>query len=203
MRLGRADVVIGPYAGHLTLAMTWLTHIWISVKISPEVNAMHENHLWERAKSLSIQTSPEIVGGFNIGFDSKVPEAVKDVLMSFVYWVEDHFSMPVTLWVDFKYNHYLVDNTGKRVGYKFYWADWKPYPVIENPDDIPVIELPVRMEHSSIEEILFSFIQAISLYYTWLTGTIAKDTQPNADEAAEILYTYLNETNREVHHDNL
>ena len=111
--------------------------------------------------------------------------------------------MPVTLWVDFKYNHYLVDKTGKRVGYKFYWADWNPYPVIENPDDIPVIELPVRMEHSSIEEILFSFIRAISLYYTWLTGTITKDTQPNADKAAEILYTYLNETNREVDHGNL
>ena len=196
-------MVIGPYAVHLTLPMTRLTHIWISVKISPEVNAMHENHLWERAKSLSIQTSPEIVGGFDVGFDERIPEQTKDKLMDFVYWVEDHFSMPVTLWVDFKYNHYLVDKTGKRVGYKFYWADWNPYPVIENPDDIPVIELPVRMEHSSIEEILFSFIRAISLYYTWLTGTITKDTQPNADKAAEILYTYLNETNREVDHGNL
>ena len=80
-------MVIGPYAVHLTLPMTRLTHIWISVKISPEVNAMHENHLWERAKSLSIQTSPEIVGGFDVGFDERIPEQTKDKLMDFVYWV--------------------------------------------------------------------------------------------------------------------
>ena len=97
---------------------------------------MNENHLWNRAKQVQIQTSAEIVGGFDIGFDSKIPEETKDALMKFVYWVEDHFAFPVTLWVDFKYNHYLMEQNGKRVGCKFYWVDFANYPVFENPDDI-------------------------------------------------------------------
>lgn len=161
---------------------------------------MRKDHLWNRAKKVNIQTSPDIVGGFDIGFDDKIPENTKDALMNFVYWVEDHFHLPVTLWVDFKYNHYLIDRQGKRVGYRFYWADFKTYPVLDNADDIPVIELPVRTEHASVEEILFSFIEAISLYYAWLTNAITEDHQPDAAETAEVLYTYLNELDQEVPH---
>ena len=164
---------------------------------------MTQHHLWNKAKSVKIQTSSEIAEGFSLGFDKKIPEAVKNALIDFVYWAEDSFSFPVTLWVDFKYNHYLMDQAGNRVGYRFYWADFKNYPHFDDPDDIPVIELPVRMEHSAIEEILFSFIEAISLYYAWLTNTITKDYQPDAAEVAEILYDYLNETNREVDYGNL
>ena len=74
---------------------------------------MQNNHLWNEAKSADIQTGPEIVGNFDVGFDAKIPEETKDALMRFVYWVEDNFSLPVTLWVDFKYNHYLLDESGK------------------------------------------------------------------------------------------
>ena len=147
---------------------------------------MRENHFWNRAKDVKIQTGPEIVGNFDIGFGSKIPEATKDALMDFVYWVEDHFSLPITLWVDFKYNHYLLDADGKRVGYKFYWADFTP--TFENPDDIPVIELPVRTEHWTMEEILASFIEAISQYFMWLTNTPI--TEPNQDEIEEVLQAY-------------
>ena len=147
---------------------------------------MRENHLWNRAKNVKIQTGPEIVGNFDVGFDSKIPEATKDALMDFVYWVEDHFSLPITLWVDFKYNHYLIDADGKRVGYKFYWVDFTP--TFENPDDIPVIELPVRTEHWTVEEILASFIEAISQYFMWLTN--APITEPNQDEIEEVLQAY-------------
>ena len=150
---------------------------------------MRENHLWNQAKSVNIQTAPEIVGNFDIGFAGKIPEATKDALMHFVYWVEDNFSLPITLWVDFKYNHYLLDKTGKRVGYKFYWA--KLAPVFDNPDDIPVIELPVRTEHSSMEEILTSFIEAITMYFQWLTG--APITGPDANQVDEVLEAYLQE----------
>ena len=152
---------------------------------------MRENHLWNRAKKVQIQTSPNIVGNFDIGFDSRIPETTKDALMQFVYWVEDHFYLPVTLWVDFKYNHYLIDRSGKRVGYRFYWADFSSYPVFNNWDDIPVIELPVRTDHWTMEEILVSFIESISQYFAWLTNTIADDTQPDAGEAKEVLQAYL------------
>ena len=148
---------------------------------------MRENHLWNQAKSVKIQTGPEIVGNFDIGFDSKIPEEARDTLMDFVYWVEDNFSLPITLWVDFKYNHYLLDKSGKRLGYKFYWA--KLTPVFENPDDIPVIELPVRTEHRSVEEILTSFIEAVSQYFMWLTDTAV--TAPNKDETEAVLEAYL------------
>ena len=150
---------------------------------------MRENHLWNRAKSVKIQTGPEIVGNFDIGFASKIPEETRDALMDFVYWVEDNFSLPITLWVDFKYNHYLIDQTGKRVGYNFYWA--KLTPVFDNPDDIPVIELPVRTEHWTMEEILSSFIEAITMYFQWLTG--APITGPDANQVEEVLEAYLQE----------
>ena len=111
--------------------------------------------------------------------------------MQFVYWAEDHFHFPVTLWVDFKYNHYLVLRNKKRVGYKFYWADFKTYPVFENFDDIPVIELAVRTEHWSMEEILTSFIEAITDYYVWLTNTLTEGYEPDERQVEEVLQAYL------------
>lgn len=152
---------------------------------------MKENHLWNRAKQVKIQTSSEIVGGFDIGFDSKIPEETKDALMKFVYWVEDHFSLPVTLWVDFKYNHYLITRNKKRVGYRFYWVDFVNFPVFENPDDIPVIELPVRTERWTMTEILTSFIEAISEYYAWLLNTNTDTSIPDEGEVEQVLQAYL------------
>lgn len=152
---------------------------------------MTDNHLWNRAKSLQIQTGPDIVGNFDVGFDARIPEETKDALMRFVYWVEDNFYLPVTLWVDFKYNHYLIDRRGNRVGYRFYWADFATYPVFDDPDDIPVIELPVRTEHWTMEEILASFIEAISQYYAWLANSITDGTKPDEREMEEVLQAYL------------
>lgn len=154
---------------------------------------MRENHLWNLAKEVQIQTSPDIMGNFDIGFDDKIPEATKDALMQFVYWVEDNFYLPVTLWVDFEYKHYLIDRAGKRVGYRFYWADFANYPVFDNPDDIPVIELPVRTERWTIDEILYSFTAAISEYYSWLTNTITDTSSPDESEIEEVLQAYLSE----------
>ena len=152
---------------------------------------MRENHLWNRAKAVPVRTSADIMGNFDIGFDERIPEETKDALMKFVYWVEDNFYLPVTLWVDFKCNHYLINRNRKRVGYRFYWVDFASYPLFDNPDDIPVIELPVRTEHRTIEEILTSFIEAISLYYAWLTNTLINDTKPNECEVDEVLQAYL------------
>ena len=149
---------------------------------------MTENHLWNLAKNVRVQTSPEIVGNFNIGFDNRIPEETKDMLMDFVYWVEDHFALPVTLWVDFKYNHYLLSQDKKRVGYRFYWVDFVNYPVFEKEADIPVIELAVRQERQTKEDILRSFIGAISRYFAWLTNTKLNDV----DEEA-VLCAYLSD----------
>ena len=77
------------------------------------------------------------------------------------------------------------------MGYLFYWAAFQKYPVFENPDDIPVIELPVRMERYSLEEILISFIQGISCYYHWLSGGDMAGYRCSEEEAGAILEVYL------------
>lgn len=70
-------------------------------------------------------------------------------------------------------------------------TDFERYPVFENVNDLPVIELPVRTEHWSIEEILTSFIEAISLYYAWLMNSITDDMAPDAFEVEEVLQPYM------------
>lgn len=116
---------------------------------------------------------------------------LKKELRSFVSWVESNYRIPVTLYVDFEYYHYLVNRNGKRVGYQFYWSDFSSCPVFENEEDIPQIRLPVRTEHSTIEEILTSFIEAITDYYAWLCNEISEENEPNENEVEEILQSYL------------
>lgn len=151
---------------------------------------MTAENLWEKAKSLSIQTGADIVGGFDIGFDVQISGETKDALMDFVYWVEDRYALPVTLWVDFKYRHYLVDDKKKRVGYKFYWADFATFPVFENFDDLPVIELPVRTEKYTMDEILTSFIEAITHYFAWLSNMDLCTFEADGALTEEILRAY-------------
>jgi hypothetical protein len=152
------------------------------------------DNLWENANNLPIQVGPEITGSFDVGFDEKIPEETKDALMRFIYWVEDHYTLPVTLWVDFKFNHYLMTRDKRRVGYRFYWADFTTWPAFENPDDIPVIELPVRTENRTIKSILESFIQAISLYYIWLSNEDPSSKLPDSALVEAILQQYFDET---------
>ena len=152
---------------------------------------MLENTLWYKASRIKIQTSPRIAGGFDLRFDEEIPESTKAELCAFVNWVENHFCLPVTLWVNFEYKHYLLSQQSKRVGYLFYWADFATFPVFENEEHIPIIRLPVRTENFTIEEILTSFIEAISDYYTWLSNNISEKSIPDAIETEEILQMYL------------
>ena len=152
---------------------------------------MNENSVWERARALKLVVSENIKPEFSIGFDKRIPMDVKEALCSFVCWVGQNYPVPVTLWVDFEYNHYLISRSGKRVGYLFYWADLPSYPVFDDPVDIPRIRLPVRTEHSTPEEILASFIEAISCYYAWLCNEIHDGYHPNIEDAEEILQAYL------------
>ena len=152
--------------------------------------------VWENAGSVKLQVNPEIPGGFDVGFDKAVPEEIRDTLIKFAYWVEDHYPMPVTLWVDFKYRHYLMNREKKRTGYLFYWADFQNYPVFEDPDDIPVICLPVRTERQTEKEILRSFAEGISNYFAWLSGADMKAFVPEDAEVERILKAYLENINQ-------
>ena len=142
------------------------------------------NDLWNNAKDLPICAGGEIVGGFDVGFDGKIPDETIDKLMQFVYWVEDNFAMPITLWVDFQYRKYLIDQTGHRSGYRFWWAEFKNYPRFDDPDDLPVIELAVNRP---VDEILPAFIEAITLYYAWMNR---KELTPDDTLTETILQQY-------------
>ena len=128
---------------------------------------------------------------FSIGFDKRIPQDVQDELLSFVNWVERNYQIPITLWVDFEYKHYLISRNKKRVGYLFHWADFSTYPDFDNPDDIPQISLPVRTERSSTEDILCSFIEAITCYYAWICNEMYEGFHPDEHEVEEILQAYL------------
>lgn len=152
---------------------------------------MTEHSVWNRAQTIKLIVSENIRPEFNIGFDKRIPMQVEQELRSFVTWVEHNYSIPITLWVDFEYKHYLISRKGKRVGYLFYWTDFSSYPVFNNLVDIPEIHLPVRTEHSTIEEILTSFIEAISEYYAWICNVLHEEYVPDKDDAEEILQLYL------------
>ena len=85
----------------------------------------------------------------------------------------------------------MISRDGKRVGYLFYWADFTTYPVFNNKDDIPQIRLPVRTERSTIEEILTSFIEALTDYYAWLCNELSEGYIINENVVEEILQAYL------------
>ncbi len=147
--------------------------------------------VWKRAQNTELRVSENILPGFDIGFDKRISKEVEDELRTFVKWVENNYRIPITLWVDFEYNHYLVSRKGKRVGYLFYWSDFSSYPFFDNKDDIPQIRLPVRTERSTVEEILSSFIEAITDYYAWICNEIEEYTA-DKNETEEILQKYLN-----------
>ena len=150
---------------------------------------MHD--LWETAKSITVQTGEEIVGGFDVGFDDDIAEEIKEILMQFAYWVEDHYNMPITLWVDVKHRHYLLDPQKGRAGYRFYWVDYESLSVFDNFDDIPVIELAARCEKQSVNDLLSSFAAAITCYFAWLSGLDMHTFEPSRDLTEKILQSYL------------
>jgi len=152
---------------------------------------MHTLQLWNAASQLPFHTGPEILPGFSLGFGSSIPEDVKNALTDFTYWVEDTFSIPITLWVDFEYRHYLISAQGSRAGYRFYWVDFEDYPRFEKEADIPVIRLAVRTEHQALEDILRSYIRGISCYFAWLSRESVAHFTPDEEDVTAILQTYL------------
>ena len=152
---------------------------------------MNKTSVWLKAQTLELQVSENILPEFDIGFDKRIPKDVEEKLRDFVKWVESNYRFPVTLWVDFEYKHYLISRDGKRVGHLFYWVDFSTYPTFENQDDIPAIRLPVRTEHSTIEEILTSFIEAITDYYAWLCNELDEGYAADENDVEEILQAYL------------
>lgn len=77
------------------------------------------------------------------------------------------------------------------MGYLFYWSDFSSYPEFQNVDNIPEIKLPVRTERSSMEEILVSFIEAITDYFAWICNMLDTGFLQNEKDVVEVFQEYL------------
>ena len=153
---------------------------------------MSGERVWKRAQSVRLEVADTIEPVISVCFDRKIPIEMKHELRSFVRYIETNYRIPITLYVDFEYKHYLVSREGKRVGYLFYWSDFVSYPVFQNFDDIPVIRLPVRTERSSVEDILFSFLEAMTDYYEWICNEpVAGAHDLDEKDAEAVLEKYL------------
>ena len=151
-----------------------------------------ENTIWARAALLDIRTAPHITPGFSIGFDDAVSEKMRCSLIDFITWVEKHFALPVPLWVDFEWKHYVVARNGRHVGYLFYWPDVDLSAVFDDENATPMIRLPVRNERWGLNSILGSFAEGLTDYYAWLCGE-KLDEEKKEDTVATILEAYFME----------
>lgn len=152
---------------------------------------MRADHPWKR--KASVKPGQCIRGGFDIGFDDRIPEETRQEIRRYVRWLEANFSFPVTLWVDFEYRYYLRLRSGKQAGYIFYWADAEAGSVFDEPEDIPQIRLPVRREHSTMEEILLSFTEAVDDYFAWLHHEMKEGRGADTQAAEAVLEAYKRE----------
>lgn len=75
---------------------------------------MYNNSVWEKSQAVKLQVSENILSGFDIGFDKRISKELEEELRSFVKWVENNYRIPITLWVDFEYKHYLINRNAKR-----------------------------------------------------------------------------------------
>ena len=155
---------------------------------------MSECNIWHHSHNVHIQTGPDIVGGFSIGFDDQIIDETKDLLMHYVHWVEDHYNMPVTLWVDFEWKHYLRNDDGTRSEYRFYWVPFDTFPVFEKEADIPVIRLAVRNEYQTMRQILTSLTEAITRYFAWLAHEEPDSNQATVEVIMDTYKAYCIET---------
>ena len=152
---------------------------------------LSSNNVWWRAQRGELRVSCDMRGEINIGFDRKIPEYTKEELKKFVRWAESRFHFPIDLWVDFEYRHYLVSRDGRRVGFLFYWTDFSEDLSFDKVEDIPMIRLPVRTERSSMEEVLTSFIEAVTCYFAWIVNEMCEGYTPSEEDVGEILRAYL------------
>lgn len=146
--------------------------------------------IWNQIKDINIVLSSNLKNEFTCKFDSKVPEEMKAKLLQFVGWVEKTYGLKTPVYVQFEQKNYVLTEDRERVGYLFYWADFDNYPNFDEEEDIPVIVLPVKDEQWTYEEIIGSFVEALTDYYAWCLNII-EDYELDEEEVEEIAESYL------------
>ena len=147
-------------------------------------------NLWALVKNRDWPVVPGVRREIDFGFDREIGEEYRERFRDFIAWAEAHFVFPVTLWIDFRYRHYLVNREHRRMGYIIYFKpDVRPE-MLTDEDDMPVADVPVRREHWLFDEILYSLIECITEYYLWLLDRQAESVNDHADDVLEILNLY-------------
>lgn len=147
-------------------------------------------NLWALVKNRDWPVVPGVRREIDFGFDREIGEEYRERFRDFIAWAEAHFVFPVTLWIDFRYRHYLVNREHRRMGYIIYFKpDVRPEE-LSDEDDMPVADIPVRREHWLFDEILYSLIECITEYYLWLLDRQAESVNDHADDVLEILSLY-------------
>ena len=147
-------------------------------------------NLWALVKNRDWPVVPGVRREIDFGFDREIGEEYRERFRDFIAWAEAHFVFPVTLWIDFRYRHYLVNREHRRMGYIIYFKpDVRPE-MLTDEDDMPVADVPVRREHWLFDEILYSLIECITEYYLWLLDRQTESVNDHADDVLEILNLY-------------
>lgn len=147
-------------------------------------------NLWAQVKYRDWPVVPGVRREIDFGFDREIDEEYRERFRDFFAWAEANFVFPVTLWIDLKHRHYLVNRERRRMGYIIYFKpDARPENLTDE-DDMPVAYVPVRRERWHFDEILYSLIECITEYYLWLLDRQCESVNDHADDVLETLNLY-------------
>ena len=146
--------------------------------------------IWNQVKNKQIlNCNLKMKNQFITYFDKKINEELKTKLLNFITWIENSYGLQCPVYIDFEYKNHLYTRERKRVGYLFYWDDFKDYPNITNNEELPVIILPVKNDYWTFEEIIGSLFEALTEYYKWCLNIDMKEIDNKEIDA--ILDEYL------------
>ena len=147
-------------------------------------------NVWKEAKKVNINITFDCVCEFEFELDENINKIVKKELANFMDFIESTYPLKTPIIVSFYNRDKLIDRNGKKVGFIFYWSDFKNYPNIYTEDDLPIIELPVNNDKWSMDEIITSFIEALTMYWAWCLNIMSDEYITDNSLVDSILMEY-------------
>lgn len=147
--------------------------------------------IWNKTNEIKLNLEIDVKPGFYMWYDENVNEEMKKRLDDFVNWVYNNYNVMTPVYINCVNEDYVTcENDETEQGYIFNWGDFDNYPNVRNEEICPVIELPVKEDKWSFEDILFSLMEAISCYFAWCLNKIDTFTV-DEEEINNILNKYL------------
>ena len=115
---------------------------------------------WECNQYKEIFRKAKNKSGISIYF-GKTPDELKNIISSFITWLETKYEFPITIYIDFVYKNYLRMSTGRKVNGIFGWDDYQNDVRIT----IAIKEYPKKRD---IEDIILTLIHELTHYMEWI-----------------------------------